>query len=268
MGADAGGSAEIAIDAHVHVYEMERAEDLLRSSVRNFRRASGVSSRIAALMLTESANFDAFARLRDAGSAGDVKLDRCEEAELLCATIDDWRLLILAGRQIVSAEGLEVHALCTTAKVHDGKPLARLLDELDDLDALVVLPWAVGKWLGARRRAVKSALANRTPSRLFLSDNSARPRFWHEPLFREAEQIGLKILAGSDPLPLPGAQRRVGAVGCAIQVILSDSTPVADLKEALRDPRRPVRRFGNLDTPMRFLANQMRLRIGDVAARA
>ena len=268
MEADPLGSVEIAIDAHVHIYEMDRAEDLLRSSVRNFARASGVSSRVAVLMLTESADFDAFARLRQARSAGDVTLERCAEAELLCATIGGWRLLILAGRQIVSAEGLEVHALCTTAKPRDGKPLAHLFDELDELDALAVLPWAVGKWLGRRRAAVKSALAGRSPDRLLLSDNSARPHFWHEPLFRQAERTGVKILAGSDPLPLPGAQRRVGGVGCAVRVGLSEATPVSDLKAALRDPRRAVRRFGSMDTPIQFLANQMRLRLGDIAARA
>lgn len=268
MEADSNRATEIAIDAHVHIYEMARAEDLVRSSVRNFARVGDVSSRIAALMLTESAGFDAFSRMRETGSVGDVKLKRCEEAELLCATVDGWRLLILAGRQIVSAEGLEVHALCTTAMVEDGKPLTRLLDELDDVDALVVLPWAVGKWLGSRRRAVKSTLAGRDPCHLFLSDNSARPQLWHEPLFRQAEKIGVKILAGSDPLPLPGAERRVGAVGCAIQVGLSDSMPASDLKAAFRDPRRPIRRFGNLDTPMQLLANQMRLRIADIASRA
>lgn len=268
MGADPAGSVEIAIDAHVHIYEMDRAEDLLRSSVRNFAHASGVSSRVAALMLTESADFDAFARLREAGSAGDVKLERCGEAELLSAAIGGWRLLILAGRQIVSAEGLEVHALCTTAKLRDGEPLAHVLEELDELGALVVLPWAVGKWLGRRRAAVKSALARGKSDRLFLSDNSARPHFWHEPLFRRAEEVGVKILAGSDPLPLPGAQRRVGSVGCAVHVELSEAMPVSDLKAALRDPRRPVRRFGSMDTPIQFLANQMRLRLGDIAARA
>ena len=268
MEVDSGQGHEIAIDAHVHIYDMARAEDILRSSVRNFARASGTSSRTAALMLTESANFDAFSRLWEAASAGDVKLERREERELLCAALDGWRLLILAGRQIVSAEGLEVHALCTTARAPDGKPLAHLLDELDDADALVALPWAVGKWLGPRRGAIKSALMSRNPGRLFLSDNSARPQLWHEPLFRQAERLGAKVLAGSDPLPLPGAERRVGSVGCAIRARLSDSTPVSDLKEALRDPRRPIRRFGTMDTPMQLLANQMRLRVGDLANRA
>jgi hypothetical protein len=268
MGVDPGGSIEIAIDAHVHIYKVDRAEELLRSSVRNFARVSGVSSRVAALMLTESAGFDAFSQLRDAGSAGNVKLERCAEAELLGATVDGWRLLILAGRQVVSAEGLEVHGLCTTAKPRDGKPLAHVLEELDELGALVALPWAVGKWLGRRRAAVKSVLAGGKSDRLFLSDNSARPNFWHEPLFRRAERIGVKILAGSDPLPLPGAQHRVGSVGCAIHVGLSEATPASDLKAALRDPRRVVRRYGSLETPIRFLANQMRLRLGDIAARA
>jgi hypothetical protein len=253
---------EVAIDAHVHIYDLRKTEELLRSAVRNFARVSLVRSNVGVLMLTESAGYDAFAELRRAGSAGTIQLERAVEPELLWASVDGWRLMIVRGRQILSEEGLEVHALGTTTEIADRQPILRLVDELSDLGALIALPWAAGKWLARRRRVLKDLLSRKPSSSLLLSDNGGRPIFWLDPLLDRVATSGIRVLAGSDPLPLPGAHRRVGSFGCCVRLMAVGPNPVEELKTALRDSNRSLRRFGQLNRPFHFLSDQLRLRQG------
>src|SRR5262245_22646818 len=130
MGDEPLAMGDVAIDAHVHIYDLRNAEELLRAAARNFARASAVRSNTGVLMLTESAGYDAFAELYRAGSAGSIRLERALEPELLWASVDGWRLMIVSGRQILSQEGLEVHALGTTEKIADSRPILQLVNDL------------------------------------------------------------------------------------------------------------------------------------------
>jgi hypothetical protein len=255
-------NSEIAIDAHVHVYQPEYVEDVLKAAALNFSLKGGISQQVGVLLLTESGKHDAYGQMSKASQVGSAQFVRTEEAESVWASIDGWRLLIVAGRQITSAEGLEVHAFGTLASIPDGKPTRELIDDLIAKDIVVAFPWAVGKWTGRRGAVVKAALQRIPPECIFLADNRGRPAFWFEPMFKRAASLGVRTLAGTDTLPLPSRHVDVGSYGIALDATLSDSRPYADLKAALRDSNRAIRPFGSLVTPLGFLLDQFQLRLG------
>jgi hypothetical protein len=247
---------KVAIDGHVHLYGREPAALLrvLEQAERNIA-AHAPDCELGALMLAESAGWDAFGLLCAQPEGGVIS--PTGEDNSLWAQWGERRLLIVAGRQIVSAEKIEVLALGLAAQVADGRPLAELLVELSDHPCLTVLPWGVGKWLGARGDLVREALA-RNPG-VLLGDNAGRPEFWKAALLDRA-RASRAVLAGADPLPLAGAAGRIGAFGSVLALRLSLDRPAASLIAALRTAR-GLEQFGRLEDPIRFAANQIRLRI-------
>lgn len=244
---------KVAVDGHVHLYSREPASLLrvLERAERNIA-AHAPGCELGALILAESAGWDAFGLLRAQADGGAISLTG--EDNSLWARFGERRLLIVAGRQIVSAEKIEVLALGLAAQAADGRPLADLLIDLRDRSCLVVLPWGVGKWLGARGDMVREALMRNPGVR--LGDNAGRPAFWKAALL---DRAGGAVLAGVDPLPLPGAAERIGSFGSALELTLSPDRPAASLLAALRTAR-GLERFGRPENPIRFAADQIRLR--------
>ncbi len=130
-------------------------------------------SLVPTLMLAEMREDKVFVRRR-AGQCPWPIQTTGEDCSLYLAD----RLLVLAGRQVVSAEGVEVLAQCTAAQFANGRPLEETIEEIQAAGALAVLPWGVGKWLGRRGKLVTEAAA-RSP--ILLGDNAGRPPFWSFP---------------------------------------------------------------------------------------
>jgi len=236
----------IAIDSHVHFHSASGAIEALSIAKE---KLAGNTGRIGVVMLAERQGFNV---LDDLGSS----LIPTEEPEAFW--FDESRsLLILAGRQIISAEKLEILTLATTAILPDGLPAVRIVAEMDAADAIVVLPWGVGKWIGKRGMLVDRLIAEARPGRLFLGDNSGRPGFWPVRQFNSA----IPVLSGSDPLPLPGWQQNVARLVSVIDADLPSETPAAALKAALRNPAVQVDRAGSLAGAVRFVTDQAKLRL-------
>ena len=150
-------------------------------------------------------------------------------------------IYIVAGRQIVTAEGLELLALGTDQLFEDGLPASSALTAVRASGALPVFPWAVGKWLGKRGKILSDLLSRELRSNesatdgssadLYLGDNSGRPIFWHNPShFKQARALDMHVLPGTDPLPFADEAKRVGSFGFVVHGSLSDEHPVDDLK--------------------------------------
>jgi hypothetical protein len=109
-------------------------------------------------------------------------------------------------------------------------------------------------------RAVADRL--RSPvGRLALGDDGGRPRWTPRPsILRRGAAAGAMVLRGSDPLPLPGQESRVGEVGFAVAGRWDPHRPLASLTGALDRGERPVR-FGDGQSVQSFLGDQLRLRI-------
>ena len=179
-------------------------------------------------------------------SLGDWQLSRTEDPDALVAkkhqtqhsksasgAVSDFSIYILAGRQIVTKENLEVLALATAEQFDDGYPVEETIQLVLASGGVPVIPWGFGKWMGRRGKRLQ-ALLKSPPVGLFLADSSSRPEFWSEPLlFEQARRAGLAILNGTDPFPLKSEMGRAGLAGFKIAGALEAVKPATSLRQAL-----------------------------------
>ncbi len=264
----------ILFDAHVHIYKNFALELLFTAARANFSKqlqeVSPGRPGTFFLLLTEAGNCDCFANLKNQATAAKVssqggwRITPTKESESLLVIHDNWpedRLFLLAGRQIVTAERLEVLALATTAKIRDGLSLLEVVHTIRHQGGLAVLPWAAGKWLGKRGQLVEEFLENANPEHLFVGDNGGRPIFWPKPSqFNTAAGRGIRLLPGSDPLPLPGEEQRVGSYGAMVEGKCSDDIPAENLKALLTTSGDNIASFGRGLGSLRFFKTQLALR--------
>jgi hypothetical protein len=258
----------LLIDAHVHVYPQADVARLLGAAARHFRDAA---NRLAApawhgvLFLTEVAGtnwFETVAASPQGRVFGTWRVTGTTEDPLSLEARDDAdRLQIIAGRQIVTKERIEVHALGTRHMIPDGLELAVTLRAVREAGALPVLPWGVGKWLGSRGRLLASTVASGSAD-LYLSDNGGRPWLWRNPLLMRTHKAGRPVLRGSDPLPLPGEEFRVGEFGCWLSgAPVLGITAGLIMEHIVNSTAQTLHAYGAAESLPRFLRNQVLLRL-------
>ena len=266
---DAGA---LLVDAHVHIYDCFDINKLLDAALRNFKCAAnklGVDDGFTGvLLLAETSQDNWFQQASMSGAHGHWQIDKTPDKTVLLTrpstdTADNKNIIyIMAGRQIITAEGLELLALATDSVFEDGLSITAALSAVREHDAIPVLPWAVGKWLGKRGKLLSGLLKTEANSDLCLGDNSGRPVFWRNPShFRKAIKSNMRLLPGTDPLPFSSEAGRVGSFGFMIQGKLTNTQPSTDLKQLLRNNTLQITAYGQLEMPLRFIANQVRLRI-------
>jgi len=273
----------LLIDAHVHIYDCFDLEKFFDSAYSNFRSAAkrlGSENNFKGiLILTETSKDNWFRRLAeyaDGGElpegkgTGDWTFHHTNENYSLSTKSGDFKdLILVAGRQIVTEERLEVLALCTSDSFNDRKPIFDTIKEVEEKDGVPVIPWGIGKWFGNRGKIVKTIIKNNNTPLIYLGDNGNRANFWPQPkLFKQAKQRGIQILPGSDPLPFASESGRTGSYGFLLQVQINFQKPATLIKQILMDqPIYPVRVFGRLEKNHRFLLNQIRAQISKRFAR-
>ena len=271
---DTAATGLIIIDAHVHIRPCFNIDQLLTSAWQNFQRYASQKGNTTkftgVLLLTETSEDNWFAQTVNQIQTSPSKSFNTEkwafsptaESCSLRATNDQGHtLLLMAGRQVVTAENLEVLALICDRTFSDGLPLEETIQAIQKQKALVVLPWGFGKWLGNRGRLISSLIENASLAPLFLGDNSGRPIFWPRPhYFQRIEQQGRQILPGTDPLPIASEASRPGSFGLAIAGTLDSETPGQSLRERLLHPQAEWEAYGQLETPLKFIRNQLAIR--------
>jgi hypothetical protein len=101
----------------------------------------------------------------------------------------------------------------------------------------------------------------RSPT-LFLGDEGGRPIFWGYPQhFARAARLGVRDLPGTDPLPFPHDVTKVGRMGFRVHIDLDRTHPAASLLSALRRPDITFQRFAALESPLRFVRNQIGMQL-------
>lgn len=256
----------LLVDAHVHLHPCFDLADFLTAARTNFQAQAkqlDLSQPIVgALMLAEVSGVYAFADLISQQAQinqrlSDWTVSPTEEATSLRFTHTSGdTLLVIAGRQAVTQEKIEVLALATTADIPDGLSLEETLERAISADSLSVLPWGVGKWIGKRGKLVQTQLQAASQS-LFAGDNGGRPNFWPLPAYCQ----NLIPLPGSDPLPLPSEVSRPGSFGFAIEGHFDWSQPGESLKQILRSSESCIQAYGRLQSPWQFVQNQSLLRL-------
>jgi hypothetical protein len=243
----------IVVDTHAHLYPCYDLDRFLAAAERNLSHVgAAVASRGGhcsyVLCLTERPTESAFADLQAARlRPARYRVAPCsEDTAFRLASDDGFDLLVVAGRQIVTRERLELLALGVADSVPHGVEIAESLESVRRLRGVPVLPWSPGKWTGERGRTLRALIDGAAAGDFFLGDTALRPWPAARPsLFTVAHARGLGLLAGSDPLPLRGEERHVGRYVTVLDAPFFAEAPVASLRAAFCDvPRATAGRGG------------------------
>jgi hypothetical protein len=266
------------VDAHVHIHACYEPDELLDNAYGNLSRAReggrAPETRALFLLMTECAQDDYFGGLR-ALALGSTPPQQTVPLQLkrwsMAATSEETSvtarnssrvLFIVAGRQISCREGLEVLLIGTTRRFADGLPIRDVLAETDALGVPRVIPWGPGKWFFRRGRLLNELVQEFRKPTLFLGDEGGRPGFWGYPAhFMRAARLGVRDLPGTDPLPFPHDVTKVGRMGFRMRLDLDESRPAASLLRALTEQHAPLERFATLESPLRFVRNQIGMQL-------
>ena len=267
----------IIMDTHVHIHDCFNLTNFLDSAYENCKaeacRLGKGEQFIGALFLTETSRDHWFQRLvsytdkKETSSANNISTwsfhRTGEKNSLLAQSVSGGELIVIAGRQLVTKENLEVLALGTDCVFHDGISIKNAIEIVREQGAIPVIPWGFGKWWGRRGKVLSEVLLSQERTHLFLGDTSARPGFLPYPShFTQGQKQGVRILSGSDPLPLASEFWRPCSTGFSVNGLFSTDTPAADLKQILRDRASVFSPYNaSRDNCYRFFSNQVRMQL-------
>jgi hypothetical protein len=254
-----------AVDTHVHLHRDLDPGRMLSMAHRNATHAAERRPDAIICMLADLPGQDSIERLQRTHSmlprSISPKLERFTDQGVPCLLLqaDDAALLVIQGYQLQTHDRMEVLALASPSRPEDHQDLRSAVDAARDVGAEVVLPWGVGKWTGARGRTLCSMIeAWGATSPFSLSDSAHRPWWWPTPsALALAEERGIPVLNGSDPLSVRGDEERIASAGVLLETP-SWPPPLKDLRAGLHDhPQRYGRRMGTY----RFSTLQATLRL-------
>ena len=268
----------ILIDGHVHIHPEFSLDHFFSAAWTNFSRAAE-SNRAPGklnyvLALTEGEGCDVFATLKeqalssahaskDSQTATSWNFFQTTESDSLIVRKDEAAMLLVAGRQLVSKENIELLSLLSSVSIKDRSlPLDDLARAVADNGGLPVVPWGVGKWFAKRGKVVEHLLHGNHDYPLFFGDNGNRPLFWPEPtLLKQARDLHVPVLSGSDPLPLPSHTSRPGSFGALfMEDDLSTDTPLDSLRKLLTG-KNEITGFGRGTGSFQFIVDQLQINL-------
>lgn len=264
----------ILVDSHVHIHECFALSDVLDSSLQNFQTAAhkaniSSSQYLGVLILTEIGKNSCFQKISGHFENGhsledsDWTFQKTHESESLYAHhASGNKVLLLAGHQVVTQENIEVLSIISDQFIDNGMTVLDTIHAIQAAKGIPVLPWGFGKWFGSRGKIIHQLIQARETPPLLLGDNSNRPNFWINPVYlKQARKQAIKILPGTDPLPLVKEASRPGRFGFQIQGTLDLDTPGSSLKDILLDSTIQIQPYGALENPLIFLQNQLKIRL-------
>jgi hypothetical protein len=260
------------VDAHVHYHDEFDAARFIGAAFGNVMAAAAASDVEATgcMVLTDAAGRNAFARLlsrRLERWPADLQVHATQEPE--SALLINGRgeaIVAVAGRQIVTAERLEVLALGTTRTFADGRPINDTLERVTECGAVPVVPWGFGKWLLSRGRLLRRLLDAEVPPTFHLGDNGGRLR--HAPasrLFARAQRRSVWNLPGSDPLPFPWQAERVLSYGFFLPCAPDLDAPWTQIRSLIAAARSQPELLGRRESAAHFARTQVALRVRHTA---
>jgi hypothetical protein len=252
------------VDAHVHLHAADRVRCTLDAARSNFSACGAAAhGMLGLLLLTQTSAERVFEALRERPIVDGWRIEPAAEEDVsLVAGRDGASIGIVCGRQLRTEEGLEVLALGTLAEFQDGRPLAESVDAVRESGALPVLPWAFGKWTGARGRLVETLLDPARASWLFVGDNGGRPELAGIPrLLSIAAARGFRRLPGTDPFPVVADYDRTGSFGFRIRGALSVAAPWRSMSSLLCSGNAEPEPYGRGCGAWRFVRNQAVIRL-------
>lgn len=263
----------ILFDGHVHIYDCFDLDLFLTAAWKNLssyaEKLGGAGDGDAQyyLLLTESAGLDYFKKLTENVSSSSqmsswtVEVVEDDLSLALHHKTHPKRLLtVVAGRQLITKENLEVLALFSHSVFPDGMELEEAVQRVAAEGGIGVCPWGAGKWLGARGKVLSEFAKSGTKGTFFLGDSGGRPFFWPRSSLCSNDSFAERLISGTDPLPISGEEHRVGSFGGMIKAGCDPERPAAALRELLLDKTK-ISGFGTPMGVISFLRNQIGVRM-------
>lgn len=249
-------------DTHVHIYPVYNAAAFLNRAYENLSHLNpDAANNHYALFLTERDDCNFFASMVESGAAPTgyrIEKTNDEEALILVKESGGQRVLLFAGHQHVSSEGVEVLSLTGGAVLKSALSASETIRAVRDEGGVPVLCWAPGKWTGLRGRIVRSIIDAHGGEPLLLGDTSMRAIGVPEPsLFKAGREKNIPIATGTDPLPFTADERIAGTYGIASDAF-DENKPVTSARALLtRGTFSVCGRRSHLPVSMkRWLSNQ------------
>ena len=258
------------IDSHVHIHNMYNLNIFFDSVFSNFaenaNRLGGTNYWNALLLLTEMKNvnqFDKLSNLNSVGENNEYKIEKTSENISLKITSHKGdTIYVIAGKQIIAEEKIEVLALCTNKEFAEQQSLPVTINRINEAGGIAVLPWGVGKWSGKRKKILENFMEEYKDEKFWLGDNSGRPYFWPEPnLFKIGNQSGHFVLPGTDALAIPSQIKKTGTYGFYVYNKIDGNTPTNTFKNIITELKAPPKYFGSLEKVIPFFKNQITMQL-------
>ena len=224
------------VDFHGHLYPRYDPDKLLRSLVENGKkRFPGSRAGIPVFCLAERMGQRWFANTQAKGihqlGCGWTATP-CDDRLSLRLEKEEQVVFIVAGRQIISTERLEVLSLALDLSMDDSSATETVIERILESGGIPVLPWSPGKWMGQRGRVVQRMLDRFGPGKVLIGDTIMRPTSYSGGrVFRESKRAGFVHLPGSDPLPMSGEESQAGRYSALIDIPCEQ--PGAEIREYL-----------------------------------
>lgn len=270
----------IFVDAHVHIHPCFQIDTFLRFAYENLNKLAKTSQTDRypelVLLFTESVDENAFEEIKKNKSQG-IFLDADHRIKgIIEATAEPEslvmvpeckrgenplpRISLIAGRQYVSAEKLEVLTIGTLSEDLEGLPTMEILNRNAAAGHLSILPWGFGKWIKKRGAIIDDVLSQWSPGSIYFGDNGNRVAFTSLPKkLQVAEKKGFQILSGTDPLPLPSETKKGGRLATKITTfneVWDMEKPFDSLKRCLNSSGCKLETVGRFENPAAFAKNQ------------
>ena len=144
----------LVVDGHVHYYECYDFEEFFNMVIKNMNNMySSIypddNNFHKVLLFTEGKDSDYFSQFKKNDIPEQKSEYKFENTQEDCSIIllknNQPLCYILAGRQIVTRENLEVLSIASSQKIEDGLPIKDVVKKLIDNKQIAVLAWGVGK---------------------------------------------------------------------------------------------------------------------------
>jgi len=269
----------ILIDTHLHIYDCYDVMSFFKEAKRNFlyyyKRSGAVKKFVGILFLTESKGFNYFNKLQensnniiqDLENEGFAKKKSDENCSLVFETTDSNFIIIIAGQQVITKENLEVLSLGTQQKIEYSLSLEETVKRVNEIGAIPILPWGVGKWFGKRGKVLNSFIEKNYSTNFFLGDNSGRSVLFKAPAkFKFSSRNKKIVLRGSDPLAIKLQEKKAGSFGFYFVSEIDLCNPFKDVKKMIYNLKSEPDNYGKLENIFDFFKNQIMLRLSKMRA--
>ncbi len=260
----------LLIDGHVHLYPvfdlLKAVENGLENLFLNAKKKNiNLNDEVPIWLLVERSDtnfFDELSNSPEKYNQGEIKLVKAKDNLTIKVEKEKETILyILAGRQLVTKENLEVLSLVSDFNVPDKeKPMDEIIQLIRDAGGIPALNWAPGKWFGSRGKIINEQIEKQSPENIYIGETTMRPTVWLKPkLIKKAENRGFRVMAGSDPLPFRGEEKEIGSFGFKIEGEFDPENPAQSMRNIFSDPTKKLTLIGKRNNVFKFSKRQYKI---------